>query len=265
VWYGGSACDNQALFDANGHPLDSLRVFGYVYTGATTERRLDEVADVHISVRLRNPIVLPETVTATYNDGATEEVTVIWEPADLDAISSSPVGIYIVRGEAQGMAVAVRISMEEENYLENHSFENPDRSMWELNKIGRTEQLGYQEKVTDAHTGRFSLHFYDRSDVEFTVQQTVTGLRPGEYSFSIALQGGDTQNADMYIFAIADGVEHRMETDVGGWVNWRHPKIESIHTESGTITVGVYIKSEGGWGTMDDFKLNPVDASDDVA
>lgn len=33
-WYGGSAVDNQALFDFDGNPLESLKTFGYVYTGA---------------------------------------------------------------------------------------------------------------------------------------------------------------------------------------------------------------------------------------
>lgn len=33
VYYGGSACDNQALFDADGHPLESLKTFCLVRTG----------------------------------------------------------------------------------------------------------------------------------------------------------------------------------------------------------------------------------------
>ena len=32
-WFGGSACDNQALFDETGHPLPSLMTFTYVRTG----------------------------------------------------------------------------------------------------------------------------------------------------------------------------------------------------------------------------------------
>jgi arabinogalactan endo-1,4-beta-galactosidase len=259
VWYGGSACDNQALFDANGHPLESLKVFGYSFTGAVTARRLDVVSDAYISVRLRNPVVLPETVTAMYNDGDTEEVPVEWEQTDLDAISNSPVGVYTVKGMAQGLAVACHVKMEEENYLENHSFENEDRTMWVLNNIGDTEQLRFQDKVTDAHSGTFSLHFWDPNYVEFTVEQTVTGLRPGTYSFAVYLQGGDAVNDEMYIYARADGVEYRTDTDVGGWVVWRNPKIEGIVTESGEITVGVYIRSDGGWGTMDDFMLNPAE------
>jgi len=258
VWYGGSACDNQALFDANGHPLPSLKIFGYCYTGSTTELRLDEVADVHISVRLRNPVELPNSVEATYNDGKTETVHVQWEETDLEAISNSPVGVYTVSGTAQGLPVTCYISMEEENYIENHSFEDIDRSMWRLDNIGNTEQLRYQDKTTDAFSGRYSLHFWDPTHVEFTVEQTVTGLRPGVYSFTIHLQGGDAVNAEMYIYALADGREYRTDTDVDGWVNWQQPVIERITTETGEITVGVYIRTDGGWGTMDNFMLNPV-------
>jgi arabinogalactan endo-1,4-beta-galactosidase len=257
VWYGGSACDNQALFDANGHPLPSLRVFGYCYIGSTTERRLDAVTDVHISVRLQNPIVLPDTVEAIFNDGETEIVTVSWDDVDLDAISNSPVGVYKVNGTAQGVTVVCHISMEEENYVENHSFEHEDRSMWILDNIGDTEQLRFQDKTTDARSGKYSLHFWDPSFVEFTVSQVVTGLRPGTYNFTVFLQGGDAVNEEMYIFAHADGADYRMDTGVDGWVNWQQPIIEGIVTQSGEITVGVYIKTEGGWGTMDDFMLNP--------
>jgi len=257
VWFGGSACDNQALFDADGYPLESLKVFGYCYTGSTTERRLDEVSDAYISVRLTNPINLPDRVIATYNDGVTEEAAVEWEQVDLEGISNSPVGVYPVRGTAQGLPVVCHVKMEEENYIENHSFEDEDRSMWIFNNIGNTEQLRFQEKTTDAYSGRIAVHFWDPSYAEFTVEQTVKGLKPGTYSFAIFLQGGDTVNAEMYIYAIADGREYRMDTDVDGWVNWRQPVIDAIVTESGEITVGVYIKCDGGWGTMDDFMLNP--------
>lgn len=36
IYYGGSAWDNQALFDANGHPLESLKIFSYARTGEET-------------------------------------------------------------------------------------------------------------------------------------------------------------------------------------------------------------------------------------
>lgn len=42
VYYGGSAVDNQALFDFQGHPLESLKTFSYVKTGTTAERTVTE-------------------------------------------------------------------------------------------------------------------------------------------------------------------------------------------------------------------------------
>lgn len=42
VYYGGSAVDNQALFDFQGHPLESLMTFRYVKTGTTAERIVTE-------------------------------------------------------------------------------------------------------------------------------------------------------------------------------------------------------------------------------
>lgn len=42
VYYGGSAVDNQALFNFQGHPLESLKTFSYVKTGTTAERTVIE-------------------------------------------------------------------------------------------------------------------------------------------------------------------------------------------------------------------------------
>ena len=34
LYSGGSVVDNQAMFDKNGKPLESLNVFKYIYTGS---------------------------------------------------------------------------------------------------------------------------------------------------------------------------------------------------------------------------------------
>lgn len=34
-WYGGSSWDNQAMFDFNGNPLESINIYKYVYSGTT--------------------------------------------------------------------------------------------------------------------------------------------------------------------------------------------------------------------------------------
>lgn len=260
-WYGGSSWDNQALFDINGHPLESLKTFGYIYTGTNTEIKIDAIEDISLIVRLGTEVKLPETANAIFSNREKKEVPVVWEDADLEAMSAGEVAKYTVWGDADGAKVRCDISMVEANFVENYSFENEDRSMWIVENINDvTTELNFQEKSTDASTGNWSFHFYSESDVNFKLYQTVTDLAPGEYNFEISIQGGDVVNPDMYIYAIADGVEYTEIAKVAGWANWQHPKIEGIVTESGEITVGVAIKCDAkGWGTVDDFLLNPVE------
>lgn len=258
VYYGGSACDNQALFDAQGHPLESLKTFSYVRTGTQVAKKIDSVEPVYVTVKLNNEIILPATVPAVYNNGDVEEVAVTWdENADLAAISASQVGTYAVTGVAQGAEVTCYINMVEENYVSNYSFEDEDTSMWRITEAAPTTD--FQNKTTDAYTGSVSLHFWNADAVEFTVEQEITGLRQGTYTFSIQAQGGDAgSDAQMYIYVISDGQRYEQPFTVDGWVVWQNPTIDHISCASGTLTVGVYVRAPGGaWGTLDDFLLNP--------
>ena len=258
VYYGGSACDNQAMFDANGHPLESLKTFSYVRTGTDVAPAIDSIESVYVTVKLNNEIILPETVPATYNNGDVTDVAVVWdETVDIAAISASEVGTYPITGIAEGAEVTCYINMVEENYVSTYSFEDEDTSMWRITEAAVTTD--YQEKTTDAHSGSMSLHFWNADAVEFTVEQDITGLREGEYTFSIQIQGGDVkEGAEMYIYVISDGQRYEQSFMVDGWAVWQNPAIENISCTSGSMTIGVSIKAAGGaWGTMDDFLLNP--------
>ena len=261
IYFGGSACDNQALFDATGHPLESLKTFSYVYTGTDVERRVDSVEPAYVTVKLNNTITLPETVPAIYNDGTQEQVAVVWdEKADLAAISASAVGTYSVLGTADGHSVICYVNMVEENYIENFSFEDENTSMWRITEAsaGTTD---FQNKKTDAFSGTMSLHFWSNDPVDFTLEQDVSGLRSGNYTFSIQVQGDKVgDGATLLIYAIADGKRYEQTFQVDGWVVWQNPKIENIVCTSGSMTVGVQIKAAAGaWGTIDDVLLNPAE------
>lgn len=258
LYYGGSACDNQALFDAEGHPLESLRVFSYVRSGTKVERKIDAVEDAHISVRLGTDVVLPDTIRAIYNDGSESEANVEWESSDLESMKNGSVQLYTVNGMAGDSPVRCYVSMEEANFVENSGFENDNYSMWVIDNFAGTDQIYFQNKVSDAHSGSMSLHFWDASQVGFTVEQKIKNLVPGTYRFTLSLQGGDAVSASMRIYAISDGETYMQETGVDGWVNWQQPVIEAIVTQSGEITIGISIECAGGWGTIDDVMLNPV-------
>lgn len=261
LWYGGSSWDNQAQFDFDGNPLDSLKLWGYIYTGSKSDIRIDAIEDCSVMVRLGDEIKLPETAFALYNNRERKEVAVIWENADLVSMSNGGVAKHIVTGKADGADVICYVNMVESNYAENYSFEDEDRSMWVIENIDNiTTELDFQQKSTDAFTGDYSFHFFSDGNINFKLQQTVTGLKPGKYNFSLSIQGGDVANEEIYIYAIADGADYRQDTKVVGWANWQHPKIEGISTESGEITIGIAVKSDPkGWGSVDDFLLNPVE------
>ena len=260
IYYGGSACDNQALFDAAGHPLESLKTFCLVRTGADAPLAVDSVEPVYATVKRNNPIQLPATVPAVYNDGSRVQVAASWdEGIDLEALSACEVGTYPVSGCAEGAPVICYVNLVDENYVRNYSFEEADTSMWRITE--ETPTVDFQQKKTDAFSGEISLHFWHADSVAFTVEQDITGLRPGSYTFSLQAQGGGMDGTEqLLLYAIADGVRYEQPFTVDGWVNWQNPAIENISCTSGTVTIGVSITAPGGaWGTLDDFLLNPTE------
>jgi arabinogalactan endo-1,4-beta-galactosidase len=265
VWYGGSSWENQALFDFSGRPLASLQVFKYVNTGAETDLLIDAVKEVEVKVRIGDPVMLPETVMVIFNDGTTREMAVIWEEHDYAAMSKAGPQDYLVYGtvtaEGQTVTALCKLYVVEKNYLDNPSFEEADLSMWKVNNVNNvTTELGVLDKMADAHSGTKSLHFYSRNNVHFTVEQEVKNLSPGRYNFSLFIQGGDAKDQEIYIYAVADGVTYREDTDIDGWRRFRNPIIRDISVESGTIIVGASVKcGPGAWGTLDDFLLAPLD------
>ncbi|MDE6639214.1 MAG: glycosyl hydrolase 53 family protein [Acetatifactor sp.] len=269
-YYGGSAWDNQALFDFEGHPLASLSVFRYLAAGAETELLEVALRDIELTCRIGDEIILPETATVIYNDRSEKEEAVTWDISP-ETVAGWGIGNHTVTGSlaravtgAQGFDPTCRCTIHilDLNFVDNYSFEEEDTSMWVITDIsGTTDEIFVINKPSDAVTGDKSMHFYSTKDVDFTVEQTVTGLKPGTYYFQITLHGGDANTQDMFIYAVADGETYTTATDVNGWTSYRSPRIEAITTTDGTITVGAHITScPGSWGNLDDFILAPVSA-----
>ncbi|WP_068505340.1 glycosyl hydrolase 53 family protein [Paenibacillus kribbensis] len=257
-WYGGSAVDNQALFDFTGHPLPSLNVFKYVNTGAVAALQVDEVQAVTVTANAGENISLPDSVTVTYNDGSTRTLAVEWDQAALEQAVSQGAGSYVIKGIAKGgYPVQAALEIRRPNLLVNGSFEQSDRSMWKITYgDGSAPHTDYQQKASDAKSGQYSLHFYSADAVNFRVEQAVYGLKPGYYDLSMSIQGGDAKNAQMKLFATTNGKEDTVDTSVNGWVQWSQPIIREIRVTDGKLTVGASIQADGGaWGTLDDFYL----------
>ena len=264
-YYGGSAVDNQALFDKDGHPLESLKLFQLVRTGNEIELKADALEDVFMSVDLAGKIELPETVNAVMSDGSKQAVPVKWNvsQADLDKMRAGGIKTYDITGEAGGMTAHAQISMIKFNFLKNYSFEDGPEP-WVFTDLGKTEQLYVEDKVTDSLTGSKHLHFWSAAanSVEFTAEQKVVGLQTGAYRYAISIMGGDAGTHEVYAYVKVDGeIKAKAPLTITSYGSWDTAVIESVdHTEGQEFIVGIYVKcageGNGAWGKIDDAVLN---------
>ena len=264
-YYGGCAVDNQAMFDANGHPLESLRVFNLVRYGNAVEVRADALEDVMLTVDIGKPIEMPATVNAIMTDGSRQPVEVTWDvtAAQLEAMGRGP-GKHTVTGTAGGMTVRAVISVVKFNYLVNSSFEMGDMTGWTVTEYGSANELKLEEKVTDSLTGSWHYHFWSAAEnsVEFSLEQAVSDLEPGTYRYSIAIMGGDGGQTEIYAYVKINGqTVATRELQLKGYGNWDIAEITGIACSAGDeIIVGIFVKCQGSgngaWGKIDDAVLN---------
>ena len=267
-YYGGSAVDNQALFDAAGHPLESLKVFALVRQGNEVELRPDAIEDSFLTVDLNGEIELPETVNAVMNDNSRAAVPVSWDVSeeDLAAMYANGPARYEIRGEAGGLSALCTVNMVEFNFLVNPDFETGDLTGWNVTDLAGADELYVEDKSTDSLDGHWHMHFWSarRDSVEFTLEQDVTALRSGSYKFAVSIMGGDAGEQEVYAYAKVDGeTVGTAPMTITSYGSWDTGLVEGIdYTEGQTLTVGVYVRcagdGNGAWGKIDGAMLNSV-------
>lgn len=260
-YYGGSAWDNQAMFDSTGHPLASLNVFKYIYTGANCEKAFYDVTVPEIELSLGGEAEMPETIEVIYNDGSTSEEAVTWNMTEVEAALAEGFGTYTISGtlNTNNEAVSAILSITAVNLLANPSFEDADTSMWNVINNGTGECFWFDGETPK--TGEMCGHFWSESELDFKVEQTVTGLENGTYNFNMIIQGGDMgDNAAIQLYAIAGGETYTFDTAVDGWKNWKLPEVTGINVTDGEMTVGIWVRGAAkGWGTIDDACVYPAE------
>ncbi len=266
-YYGGSAVDNQAFFDAEGHALESLKVFGLMKNGNAVEPVADAVMDTDLTVDLNGKIELPAAVDAVFTDDSKQQIPVVWKVTDAELQNMyGKAGVYEIEGEAGDMKAVCRIRMIEFNFLQNDSFETADLTGWVLNETGHADELYVEDKQTDSLSGSFHMHFWSAAEnsVEFSLEQTPQDLTPGDYKFGISIMGGDCGETEIYAYAKINGeTVATAPMKVTGYNEWDTGRIDRITVSEGDrLTVGIFVKcageGNGAWGKIDDATLNSI-------
>lgn len=262
-WYGGSAVDNQALFDFEGHPLASLAIFNLIETGASSDLAIEVIHHPKLTGNLGEPILLPKTVQVEYNDGSEAEVKVTWEYEDSEKILFNEVGEYTISGQLEGIDEEVHATIQvlPTNYVVNPGFELEDLSMWSIQTVNGQVADYVSRTNNDVHSGDWTLHFWNDQPMNFTVEQTLADLTPGIYQVKVRLQGGDIGPDDrLSLYALTDDTHLEEPIILKGWMNWDTPIIEEIEVRDQDLTIGIHLDiSADSWGSIDDFEVIKID------
>ena len=267
-WYGGCAVDNQAFFDAEGKPLESLKVFRLMREGNEIPATADALEEPSLICDLNMPLELPETVNAIMTDDSRQAVPVTWNltaEQDRQMHEGGPAQ-YVITGEAEEKEAKCYVSMVEYNYIADYSFEEDSRA-WIITDLKHADELYIEDKKTDSLTGSKHMHFWSakQDTVEFTLEQIVSDLPEGKFRFQVSAMGGDCGETDIYAYVKVDGEEvaRSEQIPITGYNDWHAGVIpEFTHPAGSEVTVGVYVKCQGtgngAWGKIDDVLLNSV-------
>ena len=261
-YYGGSAVDNQALFDEKGYPLESLKMFKLMKSGNEVELLVDAVEETYLECDINKLIELPKKINAIMSDNSKSEIDVIWETIDEEELKSKGVGKYTIKGKADNFETELVLSLIDYNYVSNPSFEEGDKG-WIAIEEGNADELYVEDKQTDSLSGNKHFHFWSSKEnsINFNLEQEINDLAEGTYQYSISIMGGDGGDTNIYSYVKVNGeVVETKESKITTYNNWDTPTIKNITINNGDVlTIGIHVEcsgeASGAWGKIDDASL----------
>lgn len=280
-YYGGCACDNQAMFDASGHPYESLKVFNLARFGNTNvPKYIDGIEDAELLKYTTDNFTLPENVNVIFNDNSKSPIHVTWTEwvdttvSSIEEAKNLGNARYTIKGFADGYSdpVYCYLSVMEYNFVQNYSFESGSSNWTRKVNAGTADTESHKITVTNENpqTGSYAYHFWtsDSGGVNFDITQDVNLTQEGIYKLQASFLGGGSgtnalnaakQNNYLYVKinnTITNSVSHTIGSYSDGYKDELLTNIEVHNGDS--VTVGVHIEcSEANcWGDIDDVMLN---------
>ena len=269
TWYGGSAMDNQAMFDMYGHPLESLKVFNYVTTGTYVEQDNIAISSAtvdSIQITYGDDIKekLPKAKVGFNNATSEEDVVVSWNQTDIEKAQAGGVGEYTIKGtvtvevDSRSLSKDVKcfVTILPVNYMPNYSLEETNE--WKFND---SNIVGIKADG-NARTGTNALKFWSTSAFSYEAVIEVTIAKSGVYKFGGYIQGGDVGDDAEFTYSIQVGDSDPVTAtadELMGWKNWIDTSISKVKITENNTTVTITVKGSniaaGGWGSWDDFYI----------
>ena len=270
-WYGGCAVDNQAMFDKDGKPLESLKVFSLVKNGNDAPIYIDGVLDATETMMTDDVnYKLPETVSVVKSDNSNSQASVTWEAFDLKAARENGNGKYNIKGKAEGYDVYCILTVMEYNFIENYSFEEKE-AKWTRTLNSGTLSDTHKIQVTseNPNTGAYAYHFWtnEAAGVNFKIEQSVTVNTSGTYKAQVSVLGGSLGTSsitetsqNVYLYVSVNGAINKTQITItnysAGFITYKLENIKVNKGDSVLVGINVEINEANCWGDIDDVMFN---------
>ena len=196
---------NQGWFSYTGKALPSASTYRHLKNGDATATETDveiRQSEIDVNVNLvKGSVTLPEKVSVVTNLDALRQREVAWNEAEKAAVLSGGDGKYDVHGRVGEFEVVAHVTAET-NYVLDYSFEEQAtaeeadvRSPWEAT-CSTKKGVWIESKSAGNLDGEKYFHWYNVNDFTFTLKQTLTGIRAGDYDLSTYIMAG--ASADFY-------------------------------------------------------------------
>ncbi|MBQ9457131.1 MAG: glycosyl hydrolase 53 family protein [Bacilli bacterium] len=269
------AWSNQGWFSYTGKALPGASAYRHIQQGdaKATETPVALAQDkIEVTVNLvSGKVSLPQTAAVKTNLDALRARPVEWNQEEVSAILAGGDGDYIVHGKVDGSFDVEANVTAETNYIQDYSFEGQADgeevevgSPWKLEASAK-HVAWIEAKSAGNLDGEKYFHWYNVNDATFTLSQTLTGVRAGDYDLSTYIMAGDLpdQYSKFELFYQLGGGE-KVSLEIGskavkGWGSPLNrymqkcilPHIE-VPADNATITVGMTIEYAGlAWGHSD--------------
>ncbi|MCI5882850.1 MAG: glycosyl hydrolase 53 family protein, partial [Eubacterium sp.] len=270
---GGNPNDNQILFDPNGNPLLSLKVFGNVQNGIVASNRVFSKVEVDpVTIHVTDQFgtgMLPSEAIATYNDRSTKKTKVTYNTADVQALqkiihSNESIGQHIIHGETvvdgTKYNVSCMVTVDPVNILQQGSFEKAT-SEWQFSDT----EIIKRKSGDNPKTGNWAANYFSKSNsFSFEISQSIMISKTGTYSTYAYTQGEENSKGIKIVVSASSGEKYESEiVNTTGWNQWKKIEISNMEFNAGdTVTYRIVSeemdgsqKENGLWGSVDDIYL----------
>ncbi|MCD8203703.1 MAG: glycosyl hydrolase 53 family protein [Coprobacillus sp.] len=263
-WFDTCTWANQALFDYDGYPLDSLKAFDQMKNGETIEEHyvsgnLSFTGTIDTGSDRTSQLPTSTEIYTTLGRNVTCNIT--WNSEDLAALNSASDGqTVVVHGSitfgGETLTVTGTYTLFHE-YIVNGSFENgtsnSGTSSWTLTGSGHRFAAD-----GNARTGSWYYNPYNSQSISCGIYQEVL-LSAGTYTFECYWRTDSGTNLTFTLYASVGEVtlESSVLPSGSSYSTWINSSISFTVSSSSTVRVGLNTVGNGGaWAHVDDFSLH---------